>query len=219
MGLEYFPWSCRLACANGPHGLVGNGYAVNGSRSLAGKAACDLAQEHSAQLIRLALFQGLAHAEHDLEVMSQGKVYLGGDEIVCFLEDVTALGMPHKRPCAACVVDHGRSNLACECPLLRGIEVLDAGLEGTLGNSGHAIKAGCRGEDDDVPSRSRAFLQGSGHVAGNCLSLRTRLVHFPVGSDNGFHTFITPWRKAHALPIAVNRTPFIKSSSVGIPAS
>ena len=88
----------------------------------------------------LALLEGLAHAEHDLEVMGQGEVDLAGNEFIGLVEYVSALGMAAQGPLAAAVMHHGRGNLTGEGAVFRGVEILNTRLKAAHGGAGHDVE-------------------------------------------------------------------------------
>ena len=116
-----------LAGANGPDGLVGNDdLAPVANLRLEG---LELLADNLDGLVGFSLLEALAAAPDDTEAVFGGVLCLGGDVVVGFLEDGSALGVAEDGPGYFAVDELGDGDLAGECAIGFVVDVLSSYLE------------------------------------------------------------------------------------------
>ncbi len=134
-------------------------------------------------MLGIALFQGLADAEHGQQSLLVSCLQLLHEGGIRFAEDVAALTVAQQHAIAADVLELRHGDLAGEGAL--GFEV------GVLGEELHATVAELRLQllEVDEGSGDAHFHAGLGFVAGQergaeGIDVLREQVHFPVGDDD-----------------------------------
>ena len=127
-----------LAGADGPDGLVGNDNLAPVLDLLADGGK--LADDNVHGLAGIALLEGLADAEDDVDAAVDGSLGLLSDEVVGLLEDDTALGVADERPGDVGVLELGDGDLASEGTV--GL------VEDVLGGNLNALASVLAGEEE-----------------------------------------------------------------------
>lgn len=136
-----------LAGADGPDGLVGNDDLAP-VLDLLGHGG-ELADDNLHGLVGLALLEGLANAEDDVDAAVKGSLGLAGDEGVALLEDDTALAVADQGPGDVGVLELGSGDLAGEGTVGLVEDVLGGDLNAlTSVLAGEEEVEGGRGDDD-----------------------------------------------------------------------
>ena len=136
-----------LAGADGPDGLVGDDNLAPVLDLLADGG--ELADDDLHGLAGVALLEGLADAEDDVDAAVDGSLGLLGDEVVGLLEDDTALGVADEGPGDVGVLELGDGDLAGEGTVGLVEDVLGGDLNALAGVlAGEEEVEGGRGDDD-----------------------------------------------------------------------
>ena len=172
-----------LASADGPHGLVSNddvGPLIDG-----GLDGIELSLKHVVGLVCLSLLEGLTNTKDSLEAGCLSAGHLLGNDIVGLTEELSALGVANKGPLEAEVNDLLGTDLASECTVALGADVLGSneniGVKHRLGGS----DVEGDGSDDDLEAVRIEFHSVKGLGAQSAHEV-DRAIALPVSSDDVF---------------------------------
>src|SRR5918995_240734 len=118
--------------------------------------------DHLLRSTRFALIERLTDAQNGAEIISNRSRKFPGDDLVAFMKNMAALRVTDEHVGTACIAQHDRANLACECASVFPVAVLAPERDYRPGDPLlHLGQSGCRGRQ--YQGSFRTFLSDTLH--------------------------------------------------------